>query len=262
MSRSIFIGRMIVILLSFLIASCSGRDKNETARPTEKTAPTPDGLTRGVGLCANTYYPIHEGATWTYKSTGASSGDYEVTETITAVRKDGFTVTSLIGDEPQIQEWGCTEQGLVTLQLSNSTAATLSTQSVGLDLEMKNASGVTFPKKLEPGQEWSHELEFIGKVGISDTSAMAGGRVHTDFIARGMESITVPAGTFEAMKVDTVTTLDTNMKVQGWEVPSAFTSTSTFWFVKDVGWVKTINQGELGGQSFTEVIELQSFSIP
>jgi hypothetical protein len=213
-------------------------------------------------LSTNSYYPIHEGATWTYKSIGATSGDYEFTETITEVRKDGFTVTSQLGDEPRLQDWGCTGEGLVTLLLSDSTGAALSTQSIALDLEMKNVSGVTFPKQITDGLQWVHDLDFTGEADVSDTSARAGGKVHTDFVARGVESVTVPAGAFEAMNVDTVTTIDASMAVQGLEVPSTFTSRSTLWFVRNVGWVKTVNQGKLSGQSFTEVIELQSFNIP
>lgn len=253
----------MLLLLLIMLTACSARDRDESPNPTERVeVPTPDGPTTGTGLCANSYYPIREGATWTYKSTGATSGDYEFTETITEVHKDGFTVTSQIGDEPRLQEWGCTQEGLVTLQLSDSTGAALSTQSIGLDLEMKNVSGITFPKQITDGMQWVHNLEFTGEVDVSNTAATAGGKVHTDFVARGVESVTVPAGTFEAMKVDTVTTIDTSMAVQGLEVPAAFTSTSTLWFVENVGWVKTVNQGELGGQSFTEVIELQSFNIP
>lgn len=262
MRRILLMGRLFLIVVSLLPASCSDRGRTEVTTPTEKTSPTADGLVRAVGLCANRYYPIYEGATWKYKSTGARSGDYEFAETITEVHEDGFTVTTQIGDEPRVHKWTCTREGLVTQQLSNSASAAMSSQCIGLDIEMKSISGVTFPQQMREGMEWTQDLEFIGKVDVTDTSATAGGRAHTDFVARGIESVTVPAGTFDAMKVDTVTTIDTSVVVQGFEVPSTFKSTSTFWYVKDVGWIKTINEGEVGGQTFTEVIELQSSSIP
>src|SRR5215207_9050485 len=99
MSRSTFFRNTTLLLLLIMITACSARDRNESTNPTERVeAPTPDGPSTGSGLCTNSYYPIHEGATWTYKSTVAISGDYEFTETITQVRKDGFTVTSQVGD--------------------------------------------------------------------------------------------------------------------------------------------------------------------
>src|SRR5688500_702287 len=52
----------------------------------------------GEGLCANAYYPVREGATWSYKSTSGPTGDFSFTDTITSVREDGFTLTTQFDD--------------------------------------------------------------------------------------------------------------------------------------------------------------------
>jgi hypothetical protein len=74
--------------------------------------------------------------------------------------------------------------------------------------------------------------------------------------------VTVAAGTFDAMKVQVDTTLNITATVQGLSIPVTLSSTYTFWFAQGVGWVKASGSGELGGQSFSESIELQNYSIP
>src|ERR671918_2739863 len=82
----------------------------------------------GEGLCANAYYPVREGSTWSYASTGGPAGEYSFTDTITSVREDGFTLSTQFDDLTRTQEWACEEEGLVALQLGGTSAATLNTQ--------------------------------------------------------------------------------------------------------------------------------------
>jgi len=216
----------------------------------------------GEGLCANPYYPIREGASWSYKSTGSPAGDYSFTDTITSVREDGFTITSHLDDLTRTQEWACRPEGLVALQLGGPAAATLNTQDMQLNLTFNNISGVTFPREITAGNEWQHMLEFEGDLESTGTSAEAAGTAESTFSALGTESVTVPAGTFDAMRVEVESTITINATYQGISMPAAFSGTYTFWFAQGVGWVKASGIGEVIGTSFTETIELQSYSIP
>jgi hypothetical protein len=214
------------------------------------------------GLCANPYYPIREGASWSYKSTGSPAGDYSFTDTITSVREDGFTITSQFDDLTRTQQWACRPEGLVALQLGGPAAATLNTQDVQLNLTFNNISGVTFPREITAGNIWQHMLEFEGDLEIAGTSAEAAGTAESTFGALGTESVTVPAGTFDAMRVEVASTITINATYQGISMPVGFSGTYRFWFAQGVGWVKASGTGEVIGASFTETIELQSFSIP
>ncbi|MGE5775928.1 MAG: hypothetical protein ACM33V_06895, partial [Chloroflexota bacterium] len=69
------------------------------------------GNTPETGVCTNTYYPVRQGATWSYRSTG--TGDYGFTDTITSVREDGFTLSTQSGNLTGTQEWACKPEGLV-----------------------------------------------------------------------------------------------------------------------------------------------------
>ena len=266
---------MSLLLVMVFVTACS-LPGNET--PTPVTPVTEQSLTTateppvtsegsgmpvaGEGLCANAYYPVREGATWSYKSIGSPVGDYSFTDTITSVREDGFTLTSQFEDVTRTQEWACKPEGLVALQLGGPSAATLNTQEVQLNLTVNNVSGVTFPGEITTGNEWQHMLEFDGELDIAGTPAEAIGGAESNFSALGSESVAVPAGTFDAMKVQVDSTITINATFQGISMPVAFSGTYIFWFAQGIGWVKASGTGEAVGTSFTETIELQSYNIP
>ena len=267
-------------LIIVFLASCSSPSSPSPTEPqpiqtqapqatpteiaTEPPATSETGNTPAprAGLCANAYYPVHEGSTWSYKSTGGPTGEYSFTDTITAVRADGFTLSSQFGTLTRTQEWACKPEGLVALQLGGPSAASLSSENMQLNLEVKNVSGVTFPSEINVGDQWQHNLDFEGKMTVANQEGSATGNALTSFNAPGNESVTVPAGTFEALKLQVDTTLDFNVSIQGVSVPVKFSGSYNYWFVKDVGWVKASGTGSISGASFSETIELQAYNIP
>jgi hypothetical protein len=269
-----------LLLIIIFLAACSSPSNqsptetqaNETQAPqttateivTQPPATSEGGVTpsAGEGLCANAYYPVREGATWSYKSTGGPTGEYTFTDTISSVREDGFTLSSQFGELTRTQEWACKPEGLVALQLGGPSAATLSSENMQLNLEVKNVSGVTFPSEINVGDQWQHNLDFEGKMTVANQEGSATGNAQSSFNALGNESVTVPAGTFDALKIQIDTTLNINVSVQGVSVPVTFSGSYTYWFVKDVGWVKASGTGSVSGTSFSETIELQSYNIP
>ena len=215
-----------------------------------------------VGQCANAYYPVREGATWTYSSTGGPTGGFGFTDTITAVRDDSFTLTSQFGDLTRTQEWLCSIEGLVALQLGGASAAIINNDNMILSLEVDHVSGVTFPNTIEPGDTWQHELTFSGTITVAGQDMDAQGSAQSSFRAVDFESITVPAGTFDALKIRIDSTININGNFNGVSFPVAVTSPYDYWFVQEVGWVKASGTGNISGQSFNETIELESYNIP
>ena len=216
----------------------------------------------GSGQCANAYYPVREGATWTYSSTGGPAGGYGFTDTITAIRDDGFTLTSQFGDLTRTQEWACKPEGLVALQLGGTSAATLNNDNMQVTLDVNNVSGVTFPSEITTGDTWQHALEFTGTMKVAGQEIEASGDAKSSFTALGNESVTVPAGTFDALKIHVDSTININGNFNGVSFPVTVTSPYDYWFVQGVGWVKASGTGDVSGQSFMETIELQSYNIP
>ena len=255
-------------MVMVFVTACSlpgNETPTQTIPATEEPPVTSEGNgmpVAGEGLCANAYYPVREGATWSYKSTGSPAGDYSYTDTITSVREDGFTLNSQFEGVTRTQEWACKSEGLVALQLGGPSAATLNTQDMQLNLTVNNVSGVTFPSEITTGDEWQHMLELEGDLDIAGTPAEATRGAKSSFSALGAEGVTVPAGTFDAMKVQVDSTITINATFQGVSMPVAFSGTYTFWFAQGVGPVKASGTGEVAGTSFTETIELQSYNIP
>ena len=221
----------------------------------ESSTPVPQSL------CANAYYPVREGTTWSYKSTGGPAGEYAFTDTITSVREDGFTLSTQIGDLTRTQEWTCTSEGLSALQLGGAPAAMLNSQKIHLNLDVKNASGITFPSQINAGDQWQQSADVEGDVSMGNEGGKAKGTAQMNFHALDQESVTVPAGTFDAMKVQVDTTLTVNVAYGGLSLPVKFTGTYTYWFAPNVGWVKATGTGNVLGTTFSDTTELQGYNI-
>ena len=267
-----------ILLVTIFLAACSTPPATPTNPPSTDTAQptatepsaeatptsTPEGSYPNPGqeLCTNTYYPVRQGATWTYKSTGGPAGEYSFTDTITSVGGDGFTLSTQIGDLTRTQEWTCTAEGLAALQLGGAPAAMLNSQNIQLNLDINSASGVTFPSQINPGDQWQQNLDVTGNVVAMNEEAEATGDVQMNFSAAGMESVTVPAGTFDALRVEVNVTLDIEATYSGITLPVTFSGDYTYWFAPNVGWVKASGTGTVLGSSFSDTTELQSYSIP
>ena len=265
------IGVMLIIL--FVTACSAPALLSPTQTQTTNTqvpSATSTGIARepsatsvtGAALCANAYYPVRQGATWTYQSTGGPAGEYGFTDTITSVRDDGFTLSTQIGDLTRTQEWTCKPEGLVALQLGGAPAAMLNSQNIQLNLDAKDSTGITFPSQMNAGDGWQQTVNVEGDVSMGNDGGKATGTAQMDFNALGTESVSVPAGTFEAMKVKVDTTLNVDVAYGALSMPVTFSGTYTYWFVQDVGWVKASGTGNLFGASFSETTELQSYQVP
>jgi hypothetical protein len=226
--------------------------------PTTTTASTAINST----LCTHAYYPVRTGATWTYQSTGSPASNHRFTDSITSIRNDGFTLTSEYEKFTRTQEWSCSPDGLSALQLGGPIIAALQSQSIQLDLELTNASGITFPHDIEAGDTWQQTLEFAGDMNIAGEPGTASGIAQANFSALGVEYVSVAAGEFESIKVQADTVVDLNVTYEGLIVPVTYTATYTYWFAPDVGWVKATGNVNLAELSFSENIELLSYSIP
>ncbi len=244
---------LVPVLLgsALLLAACGGSG-----------TPTPGGGPTGTGLCSSDFFPIVVGASWTYAST-SSAGDTTWTSTISDVSDSNFTMTNQFSDLTTTQQWSCTAEGLAALQYGAGPEATLTATGVQGTFETTDTSGVTFPAHLTVGDTWTQTFTIHGDMTITEgQTASADGTVTQTYTATGMESVDVPAGTFNAMKVDANLHFDLTLNMNGLEVPFAFDSVTTNWWAQGVGWVKSNSSVSLSGESIDSVTELQSFSIP
>jgi hypothetical protein len=261
----------LLLVFALLLAACGGAAAEGEAsgevlveEPEVEEALEPE-IELG-GLCANQYFPVLLNATWDYKGTGEEIGDYTSTDTITEVREDGYTLTSQFEGLTRTQEWACTPEGLSALEYESGSgsSAGLSTAGMTAEFDTTNVEGISLPKVINAGDTWQQSFEITGTINMAEgMSAGASGTVLYDFEAMGMETVTVPAGTFEAMKLQIHITFNMVVDVQGMSLPIAFESDTSTWYAPGVGWVKSDESTSLdGGDAFVSGIELQAYAIP
>ncbi len=226
---------VFVMLFFFVISGCGGGGAGGTSPSggsSDSTTPIGDngGSGGGDSTSANTgdsdagnnnrgttanYSPKTQGSTWTYLITTASS--YTTTETDTIIQSSG-TAYSLEYYFSAVTDYGIDD----IVQMSNRTW--------GISKETYyNAKGTvlilnTFspPSVLEPSN-WSVGTQesytsTLYQNGASSTSS-------TDINVVGFESVTVPAGTFNALKIT---------------FSNSINGTITNWYVDGVGCVKSV----------------------
>ena len=259
------------LLLTLVLTACGGAtvtpdggvpgDGEATTAPTDAVAPSEAAA--AAGLCASDYFPVVVGATWTYSGTGIT-GDFTWTSTITEVKETGFTLTNDFDELSATQQWSCTAQGLAALQYGGGPEATLSATGLSGTFETTDTTGVSFPTHITAGDTWMQSFTIHGEMQIGeDQTGTADGTVTQSYVAEGMETITVPAGTFDAMKVQSTIAFAMQISFEGVTVPMAFASDTLNWWGAGVGWLKADSSTTIeGGESITALSELQSFSIP
>jgi hypothetical protein len=273
--------RLVLPLITLLsLVACNGGAANPTAVPNSAaietlqanqpaetaTVETATGTaaagTGTQGACANSLFPVVKGATWTYAGSGGTAGSYSYTDTVTDVRPDGFKITSTFDNNlARTQQWNCKPEGLVALQLPGA-AAVIATQQMHAELVTSNVQGVTLPSSISPGDEWPFSLDLKGTQEVSGAKAQTTSHAVYNFKAVGVESVTVPAGTFDAMKINGDLTLKVIAKVSGLSIPVTVTLHTVSWFAPGVGMVKAASNGDLMGTALNDTLQLQTYHIP
>lgn len=235
-----------------------------TPEPTAAEATQdPGGGAQVTGACANQYFPVVNGATWTYSVTGEIQ-DFSYTDTIIDADPDGFTISTsfdLEGGLTRTQSWGCRADGLVALEYSGGPSAALSTEGLNAQFTTTEVTGVTIPANLSVGSSWTQTLQIEGDMVIGEgMTGAATGNVSYIANAVGTESVSTAAGTFDAIKVEVQQDFSLTANIGGVSMPVTFTGTATVWYASGIGMVKTIQTETM--METTTTIELQSYSIP
>lgn len=262
-------GKLFVFLalFSLLLAACGGDDPTPTPEGTLPTAVSEESATEEASsLCSVLYAPVSEGASWRYE--GASeSGPFTWTTQTSAVSDTSFTVTQThdTTDTPLIvtQHWTCSEEGVTALDYGGGADASLTYTGLNASLETIETTGITIPRQINPGDTWQQSFQIEGTVTTADIVSNMAGTVTQSYLALGLESVSTPAGSFEALKLEVVTTFDLHMDVMGMSVPFSMVSTNTSWLAPNVGWVKSSGNATIEGTAgFENTIDLQSYTIP
>lgn len=248
-----------IALLSACAPAGAQSPTNPQSTPTVQPSPTP-----AAGVCSNALAPVKLGATWTYNTTSGTTNEGSLTTTITDVRPDGFTLAAKFEDGTTIsQEWTCKPEGLMPQSLGAGQAALgLSAEGIQANFTTSNATGVALASNVQPGTTWIYGLDVAGNISDGSLNADLKGTVPTTMQAMGTESVTVPAGTFDAMKVQAASNFNVTATFHGLSLPFSSVVNTTFWLAPGIGLIKSTEAGELAGTALSATTELQSYTIP
>lgn len=194
--------------------------------------------------CDHPYYPVREGWVWTYKS---STDGKTYTSSQSNVSDSGFTSIMNFSNVTVENRWRCNANGLASLEYGGVNSG----QNQQIKMETVSSKGVAIPAGLGVGSSWEYSYTIKGNM-PSQGGTMTGESTVTNKVV-GQETVKVPAGTFQAYKVESTFTTKMNMTISGKQVSLPANSfKSTVWYARGVGMVKSVS--EVGT---TELISLK-----
>ena len=206
--------------------------------------------------CDHPYYPVREGAQWRYRLTTQGSAPIEQIITTSDLAGDTFTERHEFSSGGTLTRgWRCGSEGLSALQYGN-----FSTPQATLRMTTARSEGVTIPAadRWQPGATWDSRYEvrggMVGANNDNNPGMEMSGPIEINSRIVGQERVIVPAGSFDAMKVESTFTARLTTSVGGRSVPMPPTTFRTnAWYARGVGVVKIEQVGGFGSTT-TELL--------
>jgi hypothetical protein len=202
-----------------------------------------------ASACDHPYFPLRPGASWSYATT---EGDvsWSVSDAGGGSAQLGISFPS----GSMATHWTCTSDGIVSYDFGTISSSEV---SATVSMDVVDSSGVWLPSAelLTPGYSWTNN--YTTKVSTSALGASVDMESTTNesMTVVGTESVSVPAGTFDALRVDG--TISSTFSGPMGAIPSS-TTNSSYWYVEGVGVVKyTYNTSGYSGGG-----QLTSYSVP
>lgn len=218
-------------------------------QPADQTlisSPTP------TPLCENLYFPNTSGDQWEYAGSNSLIGAYNRTDTITSSTTQSFVEQTTIANDTYPVTYDCSAAGLTSTDpIQQYAGALLNTPEVAASVKLTSNSGVSLPANIAPGGTWQQKADWQATSQQVNTN----GRFVFEYAAAGYEDVTLPSGTFRALRV----TGTIRIEVTGLHI-LAGTYTTTTWWVPKVGLVKSEGTSHVPGIEFTDNMELTSFT--
>jgi hypothetical protein len=197
--------------------------------------------------CTHPYLAPRAGGEWHYR---AGMPGLPILASEDVVRYTDVTPTSFVqvrevgGDAGRIvQRWSCGANGL------SQTAGPLEVIPTDAGVtgtgRMSDVAGVTLPPpdRWQAGYTWKESFgaKFSGLDVIPGTQPRSEGALERTHTIAGQEAVTVPAGTYNAWRVDTTATGQVTVTLGGQPETLDVTSGRTAWYVEGVGLVKSVD---------------------
>ncbi len=240
--------RLFFVPLATLVLIGAGCRSETTASMDGSTRPTAEAP-QNRSSCAHPYFPLREGysATYTNRSTSGPPSTY----TMTVSNVSGNRATIVIAFENGMrmeQGYACNNGMLQSTGYVDFAAAMGGRQA---SIETRAVEGELLPRDMRVGSRWnarftiSMDMRALMPAGVSVPGALGvvNGNVSIAREALAQESVTVPAGTFQAMKIRSTTDFRLDPVEGSIQAPQTPPMTSYEWWVEGKGLVKTEMDG-------------------
>jgi len=211
-----------------------------------------------ASACYHPYFPISDGATWTFDD--AESGGYtlEIAET----EEDAFTMIQTLESEDTIftVDWICSDEGLLRGSFGQvdlfSQAAGEEESEFEFETLIWEGETLPSPELMALGHTWTSEYQLAGEMDLESFAGTMEVTVSIDHEIGAIEEVTVPAGTFEeAVRVDSIGQIEMVMMMGEMSTPfSGTTFNYSTWYVEGIGMVKSSND-YAGALSVVELVD-------
>lgn len=213
--------------------------------PTETSMPATDtpertGLTtEASGSCAHPYFPVRSDRVWTYNlyANGSPEGSYTLTfEDITA---EAFTAKQTFDELETEVRWLCGSDGLMTRVFANVSFA----QLTNFEYETIEYDGVIMlpEDEWEIGATWSTHYLVNATATVEGMTIDSEMDINLEHTLAAFEEVTVPAGTYEAARIDTTGSFNLTSPV-AMEINFPY----SIWYAEGVGMLQVSGENEFG----------------
>jgi len=227
---------LVIGILILAGAGCQTRTAGTSTMPTIPGLPS----VAVTSPCEHPYYPLKPGYEIAYQTKwGTNVSNYS--EKVTAGGSDSVQLhLAFDGGTTSDQTIQCRDGKLQVMGYVDVASAT---QSKRANVTTKSVEGDFLPKDLRVGSEWTNKFEI--EMDMSQIAAgglnKVEGTITTQRKVLGEEEVTVPAGTFKALKIQAETAIDTHLPgVANGVTASIPKLVTTEWWVKGKGMVKSV----------------------
>jgi hypothetical protein len=225
------------------------------ATPAQPAGTAPSDATAAPGgypaqtACDHPYFPLRQGATWTYAS---QEGQYTwtVTEVTGNLQSASATMVLTMEDLTATYHWNCSADGMVSYDFG-SFAVSSGGETAQMEILSSEGAWLLPADQLRAGASWTHAYSIrmvTGDVGVSSES-------NYRYTASGAEQVESRAGSFDTLRVDGSGTTSSSVPGAG---AFSMDMNITYWLAYGVGMVRS--QSSMEGMADTTT--LVSYSIP
>lgn len=247
----------LCLLLLLSLAGCRG-EQTATNNAAETNANAAPAQSSGATKCGVPYYPVSASLEKQYRVTydrnAAPAAAY--TETYADIKPDSFTLRYQFPELAVNTGWNCTPEGMIALEYGKLDSAR---QTTNFKMETVGRTGVTVPaaERWRVGEEWRSSYEIRTELaGPQGASGRGTGTIEITNRVTGREQVTVPAGTYDALRVESTMAMKLTVRVGQMTVPTNTNVRNTSWFAENAGMVKAVSAGDFAGAT-TELVSLK-----